>query len=148
MTLLASEVMSGGFVRDPDGRLVVVQGMAGIPSGATPLTGQSGNVAAATATATLAGAAGLTTYITGFEVTGAGATAASVVNVTVANTTGGNLTYVFAVPAGVTVGAQPLTVEFPEPIPANAANTSIITSMPSLGAGNTNAAINAHGFRL
>lgn len=118
------------------------------PAGATPVSGASGNVAAAAATATLAAAAGKTTYITGFEVTGAGATAASVVLVTVTGTTGGTLTYVLAVPAGVAVGVTPLIVMFPSPIPASAANTAIAVNVPSLGAGNTNAAAVAHGFQL
>lgn len=117
------------------------------PPGATPLTAASGNVAAATATATLAGAASLTTYITGFEVTGAGATAASVVNITVTGTVSGTLTYTLAVAAGATLTNQPLIVQFSPAIPASAANTSIVVSCPSLGAGNTNNTVVAHGYR-
>ena len=93
MALSASEILSGGFVRDQDYRLEVVtsggaagSGTAGYPAGATPLTASSGNVAATATTATLSGAAGATTYITGFEVTGAGATAASVITVTITGT--------------------------------------------------------------
>lgn len=118
-----------------------------IRAGGTAITGASGNVANGAAVATLAGAASVTTYITGFEVTAAGATAAAVVNVTVANTITGSLVYVYAVPADPTGAAAPLVVEFPEPIPANAANTAITVTLPALGAGNTHAAVVAHGFQ-
>jgi hypothetical protein len=37
-------------------------------------------------------------------------------------------------------------VEFPMPISANLLDTTIAVSVPSLGAGNTNAAVVAHGF--
>jgi|SRR5882672_6106888 len=115
---------------------------------ATPITASSGNVAAGTATATLAaGGANFLTYISGFEVTADGATAAAAgVNVTVTNTVGGTLTYSFGV---ATLGnQQPLIVEFNPPIPANALNTTIVVSMPTLGAGNLHACIVAHGFQL
>lgn len=115
---------------------------------ATPITAASGNVAAATATATLAATSGKTTYITGFEVTGSGATAAAVVSVTVTNTITGTLTYTYAAVAGATAINTPLVVEFPYPIPANAANTTIVVSCPSLGTGNTNNAVVAHGFQM
>ena len=158
MTLLANEILSGGFVRDQDDRIVVVvdgagggagSGNAGIPNGAVPLVASSGNVAATATTATLAAAAAQTTYITGFEVTGAGATAASVILVTVTGTISATApTYVLAVPAGVTVGATPLVVEFPSPLPGSAVNTAVVVNVPSFGAGNTNAAVVAHGYRL
>jgi hypothetical protein len=122
--------------------------IAGYPAGATPLSISSGNVAAAVASATLAAAAGVTTYITGFEMTGAGATAASVVSLTVAGLLGGTCTYSVPVPAGAAVGITPLLVNFIRPLPASAVNTAIVVSCPSLGAGNTNAAVSAHGFRL
>ncbi len=87
-----------------------------------------------------------TTYLTGFEVTGAGATAGNVVTVTVTGTVSGTLSYVFAVPIGATVGVAPLAVEFASPIPASAVNTAV--DVPSFGAGNTAAAVVAHGFIL
>jgi hypothetical protein len=68
------------------------------------------------------------------------------VQVTVVGTLGGTLTYVFAVPAGATVGAAPLVVQFSQPIPANGQNVAIVVTLPALGAGNTNAAVCAHGF--
>jgi hypothetical protein len=53
------------------------------------LSAASGNVANASAAATLAGAATKTTYITGFVVTASGSTAALVVNGTVTGLIGG-----------------------------------------------------------
>jgi hypothetical protein len=112
------------------------------------IAASSGNVAAAVAAATLAGVAGKTTYITGFVLTGAGATAASVVLLAVTGTSGGTMTFAVAVPAGVTAALAPLVVVFSKPIPASAVNTAIVVSCPSLGAGNTNAAVVATGFQL
>lgn len=154
MTLTANEVNSGGYVRDPDGRQVVVvstggsAGSAGVPEGATPITAASGNVGNAQAVATLAGTTGKTTYIQGFQVTASGATAGLAVSVTVAGLISGTATYAFTFPAGVAVGASPLIVEFPAPIPASATNTAIVVTLPAGGSGNTNAAVAAQGFQL
>lgn len=117
------------------------------PPGATPLHHSSGNVANASAVATLAAGAGERTYITGFAVTYSGATAAAVVNVTVAGPTT-SLVFVCAVPAGVTAQGTPLVVQFPYPVPATADNTAITVTLPALGSGNTNASVVATGFRL
>lgn len=115
---------------------------------ATPITANSGNVAAATATATLAAAAGKTTYICGFTITSTGSTAAAVVNPTVTGTVTGTLTFTYASVAGATLANQPLVVPYNPCVPASAVNTAIVVSMPSLGAGNTNATVNAWGFQL
>jgi len=112
------------------------------------LTASSGNVAAAVATATLAANATKTTYITGFEITGAGATAGAAVVVTVTGTIGGTMSFVYTAATGAAVGNFPLIVDFPEPVPGSAINTAIVVSCPSLGAGNTNNAVVAHGFQL
>jgi hypothetical protein len=112
------------------------------------VTGASGNQANATATATLAGVAGKTTWITGFQCTAAGATAAAAVSVTVTGTIGGAQTYAFVFPAGATASAQPLIVAFPTPVPASAANTAIVVTLPASGAGGTNAACAAQGYQL
>lgn len=111
------------------------------------LSASSGNVAAASAVATLAAAAGKTTYITGFTATGLGATAAGVSLLTVTGLLGGTQTYVVPVPAGATLGIAPLRVTFIPPLPASAVNTAIVVTMPTLGAGNTNAAVVATGFQ-
>lgn len=131
---------------DAAGNLQVVQAESPV-STVTPLSSSSGNVAAASAVATLAAAAGKTTYIAGFSITGAGATAASVVLAALAGLLGGTQTYVVAVPAGAAVGITPLRVDFNPPLPASAANTAITLTLPSLGAGNTNAAVNAWGYQ-
>jgi hypothetical protein len=114
---------------------------------ATPITASSGNVAAATATATLAASAGKTTYICGFAITSAGSTAAAVVSPTVTNTITGTLTFTYATVAGATLANQPLIVPFTPCVPANAANTTIPVSMPSLGTGNTNTTVDAWGYQ-
>lgn len=119
----------------------------GYVAGTNPITGASGNVANASAVATLAGTAGKTTYISGFAVTSTGATAASVVLVTVAGTISGSLIYVYASVAGATSGNAQLILNFALPIPASAANTAITVTLPALGAGNTNAAVVARGFQ-
>lgn len=111
------------------------------------ITASSGNVANASAVATLAGAAGKTTYITGFEITAGGATAGALVLATITGLINGTATYVYAVATGAATGSPPLIVEFSAPIPASAVNTAIVVTLPALGAGNTNAAVVAHGFQ-
>jgi hypothetical protein len=58
------------------------------------------------------------------------------------------LSYAMAVPAGVTLGAQPLCIDFSTPMAATAPNVAIVVSFPAFGGGNTNAVTNARGFRL
>ncbi len=113
-----------------------------------PISGSSGDVANASAVATLAAAAGKTTYITGFEITGSGATAALPVVVTVAGVIGGTMTFIYSAAAGALVGNQPLVIEFPEPVPASAVNTAIVVTCPALGTGNLHSAVVAHGYQL
>lgn len=141
----------------PDGSVYVVLAdgagntvTEGVVPGSTPIVASSGNVAAAVATATLAGAAGKTTYITGFQFRATGATAATKVLATVTGlVSSGTQTYVINVPAtSAALDIEPLTVSFYPPIPASAANTAIVVSVPSLGAGNTNACVNAQGYQL
>lgn len=117
------------------------------PAGSTPINASSGDVANATATATLAAAAGQFTYLSGFVITGAGATGASVVTATVAGVTGGPLSYDIAVPAGAAVGITPLMVTFTTPVRSSAVNTAIVVSAPPFGAGNLHAAVSATGFQ-
>ena len=112
-----------------------------------PVTGASGSVAAAPAIATLPAAPGLTTFISGFEITASGASGASCVTATVAGLVSGSLLYTFCAPAGVTAEAPALIVNFNPPIPAASVNTAIAVTLPSLGAGNTNATVATHGFQ-
>jgi len=114
----------------------------------TDITASSATAAAAN-NITLPGVAGKTTYISGFSITGAGATAASVIAITLTGLISGTENFVLAIPAGATVGVTPLVVQFSfRPIPASAVNTAITLNVPSFGAGNTNAAVSAHGFQL
>ena len=118
------------------------------PTGATAITGASGNVKATAAVASLAAAKDQTTYISGFEITSGGATSAALVNPTVTGTITGTLTYTYGTVAGVTSQNAPLTVTFIPPIPASAVNTKIDVTLPSLGSGNVAATVTAHGFQL
>lgn len=120
----------------------------GYPSGATPLSASSGNQANANAVATLAGAPGQTTYITGFQITGGGATASALVSPTVAGLLGGTATYTYGVVAGATAANPTLQVTFSPAIPASALNTAIVVTAPAFGAGSTNATVTAQGYRL
>ena len=117
-------------------------------TGLVQLTGASGNVANATATATLAAAANQTTYIEGFQVTGAGATAALPVVVTVTGLLGGTQSYIYCARANPLDANEPLFVAFDPPIAASAPNTAIVVTCPALGAGNTNNAVCVQGFRV
>lgn len=103
-------------------------------------------VAAATATATLTAPTGKLAYISGFIITGLGATTGIAVNVTVTGLLGGTQTYPVTVPTGVGVAITPLVVSFNMPVPASAVSTNIVVSMPTFGAGNTNANITAYGY--
>jgi len=113
------------------------------------LIASSGNQAASTCNATLpASTTGATNFLTGFTVTSLGATAATTVQVTITGTGSATTpTWVYPVAAGVTTANATLTVTFPHPIPASANNTAITVTMPTLGSGNTNAAIVAYGFQ-
>lgn len=117
------------------------------PAAATALIAGSGNVANAAAAATLTGTATTTVYIAGFEMTASGATAGLPVLLTITGLLGGTRTYIFTFPTGVLVGEQ-LVVKFDPPLPASAINTAIVVSCPAGGAGNTNAAMVAHGFYI
>lgn len=123
-------------------------GTAGYPAGATPMQNASGNVAAAAAVATLAAAAGKTTYCTGFTISSSGATVAAVVTATLAGLLGGTASYTYAVASGITAQNAIVTVIFAFPLPASALNTAIVLTLPSLGLGNTNATVTAYGFQL
>jgi len=127
---------------------VPVTQTAVMPSGATAVGATSGNVANASAAATLPAVSGKTNFLTGFEITASGATAGLVVNATVTGLATGTQNYAFTFPAGVAVAALPLIVIFDNPIPASATNTAITVTLPASGAGGTNAAVNVHGFTL
>jgi hypothetical protein len=81
--------------------------------GGEQVNASSGNVAAAAATSTLTSRTGFFAYLTGFEVTGAGATGASVIAVTVTGLAGGTMTYNIAIPAGATTAGRRLSCSLP-----------------------------------
>lgn len=139
---------AGYYMRGDGAGPFLSDGTTVVPFGGLTTTYASGNVANATATATVPAVAGRTNYITGFEVTGAGATAASVVSFTITGLLGGTSTWSIVAPAGATTSIVPLTISFPIPVPASAVNTAIVASLPALGAGNTNAAVVLRGFTL
>jgi hypothetical protein len=116
----------------------------------TPLSASSGNEADATATATLSApvVAGVQrqAYLCGFSATAGGATAASVVSITVTGLAAGTATWTYGAVTGATTPSAPLVVVFPACLPESAPGTGIAVSMPALGTGNTNAAVNAWGF--
>jgi hypothetical protein len=106
----------------------------------------SANAAAAN-NQTLAGVTGKRTYLRGFTITGAGATAGSTITITVTGLTN-TLTFKIVIPAGAAAAITKFDFYPPEPIPALADNTSIVVNVPSFGAGNTDAAVVALGFRV
>lgn len=116
------------------------------PNSSTAVNGASGNVANASAVASLPAVAGKTNFITGFQLTSGGATAAGCVSATVTGLISGTATYTYCVPAGATAAANPLDITFYPPVPASAVNTAITVTLPALGAGNTNATANVQGY--
>lgn len=118
------------------------------PNTAIPVIKSSGTVSAATASAALAASTSRTNYITGFDITSSGATSPTVVVVSVTGLLGGTINYIYATVAGASVLNTPLSVRFPIALPGSAINTVITVSLPSLGAGNTNACVTVYGYSL
>jgi hypothetical protein len=107
---------------------------------------QTSTGAAAAQTITVAALAGKQIYVTGFEVTGTGATGAVNVVITIAfgGTTVAN--YDMEVVAGATTNQPNLIVEFTHPLVAPTPGTSCVFTVPTFGAGNTQASATIHGF--
>jgi len=119
--------------------------------GSSPVSSSSGNVANAAAVATIAAVAGKTSYLSGLSIMAFGATGATgIITVTIAGLLGGSRLLFVSVPAGATVPVSPfpLIEKFDPPLQASAPNTAITVTLPALGAGNTNAMVNAEGFQL
>jgi hypothetical protein len=122
-------------------------GVAGFPAGSTPISAVFSGADTTTAAATLAAAAGKTTYISGFTVAGLGSTAGGPVTVTVSGLVGGTTqSYSYVYTASATTPNTPLQVTFNQAIPGNAVNTAIVVTVPGQ-AGNTATQINAWGFQ-
>lgn len=115
------------------------------PSGATPIIATGTGTTAAT-TATLAGAAGKTTYIVGFSIT-ADATSLTTGTASVTGLTGtGTLNFIQTVSA-VASGASALNINFPLAIPASSVNTAIVVTSAAAGTlGNT--VVSVWGYQL
>ena len=105
----------------------------------------SGDVANATASASLPATPGVINYLTGFTVTGTGPSSAATVLVTVTGLAAGTLTFPLYAAAS---GSVQLIVNLPTPLPASASNTAITVSCPALGTGSTHNAVNVFGFQL
>lgn len=120
-----------------------VQGAAGFPNGATPITASATGTTAAT-TATLAAVAGKTTYICGFSINST-ATAAAAGNATVTGTITGTLNYEMG------TGASPAVVQtvqnYNPCIPASAVNQAIAVVSAAPGTGGV-ISVTAWGFQL
>lgn len=118
-------------------------------SAMVPETASSGLVSNASTVATLAAAAGKTTYITGFQCSGGGATAATAVSISVAGVITGTMTYVDGVQLATALnGVSTLSIQFNPPVPASATNTQIVVTQNAAGTGGTSAVCNAQGFQL
>lgn len=120
----------------------------GIPSDATWMNASSGNVANASAAATLSATSGKTCYVTGIEISFGGASVAANIVAALSGLAGGTISYICVVPGTVTNPTVPLTVQFNPPLPASAANTAITITLPALGTGNTHACVNIHGYKI
>ena len=119
-----------------------------LDSAITPVAGAASGAAQSNA-ASLAATAGKTNFLEGFDITGGGATAASVIEVSVTGLAAGTLKYELNILAGATgpMNAQGgFSVRFPQPLPAAGVNQAITVTVPSFGAGNTNAAVVVYGF--
>lgn len=128
-----------------NGNLSSPQGVTQIQPG-TVQTNSSGNVANASAIATLTPSATQVAYITGFVCDPGGSTSAALVNITIVGVLGGTMTRLAATPAGAALAGSPVSERFSPPIPASAINTPIVVTMPALGTGNLKADCVATGF--
>jgi len=103
--------------------------------------------AAAACSVSLGGTVGKMTFLEGFDITGAGATAASVVVASITGIAGGPLYFDVGVGSGTTTANTPLSIRFPEPLPATGPGVPIVINLPSLGTGSPMAALTGYGFQ-
>lgn len=128
--------------------ILATQDSSDIPAMQTGTSQSSGNVPNGAAIASLGAKTGQTAYMTGLQITGAGATAALAVNATVTGLAGGTISYTFVFPAGVAVAGQSIVASFYPGLQASGPNVAITLTLPAGGAGNTNAAVSLQGFYL
>jgi hypothetical protein len=124
---------------------VTLQGPGASNTFQTPVSGSNAGAAASQA-ATLTGASGKYTYISGCVFSSGGATAGVVVNCTITGCAGGTLTFSYTIPTGTQVSNAPLVITFNPPLQSSATNTNIVCTIPSAGAGNLNQSAAAWGF--
>jgi hypothetical protein len=119
------------------------------PQGATPITASATGSTGAIS-ATLAAAAGKSTYICGFSYQGSDATAAVAANIAITGTITGTMNFGFvALAAGAAVPQPgPTTVPFAPCVQSSAVNTAIVVTPPTLGTGATIATVSAWGYQL
>lgn len=104
-----------------------------IAAAATPIIKSATGIAGAAVSVTLPAVANKTTYITGFTVTTTAPTTASNLTCTVSGLAGdGTLNYNIYEAAS---SGSTLSINFPEPVPASAANTAIVVAVPALATG-------------
>lgn len=111
------------------------------------VTASNTAAAAASNSVTINGTAGLTTYITGFNITShapVGVVGTSATPVTLTGLVGGTLNFHFV--ENVTFGGD-LTVLFPMPIPAATVGGNIVLNLPAITSGAVSA-VAIYGFQL
>ena len=113
------------------------------PAGSQPISCSATGTTAATS-CTLTGTPGTITIVCGFVLTSGGTTAAVVGNATITNAIGGTLNFAYV---SVSSGQGVLGGTFPQCIPANAPNTSMVVQEPAGGTGSVTA-VAAWGYRL
>jgi hypothetical protein len=112
-----------------------------LPGTAAAVEGSATTAAGAQIVATLPAAAGITTWITGFDVTVSNGTAGSVL-VTVAGIATSRSWYI----AQVASGQNTLSIRFPRAIPSSAVNTAVTVTVPTTTTGFNS--VVAYGFQL
>ena len=108
------------------------------------VTVSSGNVAAASAVATLPAPTTGSWIVTGIEVTFAGATGAANAIGTITGLSGGTVSFIVTAPAGATVAGTPIKWDWPNGL-RGIPKTAVVLTLPTLGAGNTHACATIHG---
>jgi hypothetical protein len=98
-------------------------------------------------TATLAAAAGKTTYISGLLLVVGGATNGLAVAVTIIGLLGGTMSIAVEAQTGATTQPQTIQIPFNPPLPGAGPNTAIAVVLPALGQGNVTASVAAWGFQ-
>src|SRR5260221_13594991 len=121
-------------------------GALGLPVGATQINA-NGTATAGTATATLTGAAGKFTYLTGWSITIVDTATGGAAELSISGVNGGPLLYEIDA-QGVANASNPYGETLTTPLQSTAVNTSIVLNLPTLGAGTGKVSVVAHGYLL